>query len=84
MDDLAKLFEQRRLALSAQRGWFYEERGQHLDAMMDKRGGVMASFRSIVRRLDDHKAEYVYSTIGRGRDVLKKPLQTFLSIAQRS
>jgi putative DNA primase/helicase len=79
MTDLAQRFEQHRFAFSAQRGWFYEEWGQHLDAMMEKRGGVMASFRSLLRRFDDHKEEYIYSTIGRGREVLTKPYLTLLA-----
>jgi hypothetical protein len=67
-----------RLAFAGQKGWFYEEWGQHLHAMMAKEG-QMAAFRSIVRRLDDHKDEYVYSTISRGRDVLIKPYVALLA-----
>ena len=66
-----------RLAFAGQKGWFYEEWGQHLHAMMQKEG-QMAAFRSILRRLDDHKDEYVYSTISRGRDVLLKPYVALL------
>ena len=39
----------------------------------------MAAFRSILRRLDDHKDEYVYSTISRGRDVLIRPYVALLA-----
>jgi hypothetical protein len=46
--------------------------------MMQKEG-QMAAFRSILRRLDDHKEEYVYSTISRGRDVLIKPYVALLA-----
>jgi hypothetical protein len=67
-----------RLAFAGQKGWFYEEWGQHLHAMMQKEG-QMASFRGIMRRLDDHKDEYVYSTISRGRDVLLKPYVALLA-----
>jgi putative DNA primase/helicase len=66
-----------RLAFAGQKGWFYEEWGQHLHAMMQKEG-QMAAFRSILRRLDDHRDEYVYSTISRGRDVLVKPYVALL------
>jgi Protein of unknown function (DUF3987) len=67
-----------RLAFAAQKGWFYEEFGQHLEAMM-RRDGHMAAFRGILRRLDDHKDQYVYATIGRGREVLNKPYLTLLT-----
>jgi hypothetical protein len=66
-----------RLAFAGQKGWFYEEWGQHLHAMMQKEG-QMAAFRSILRRLDDHQDQYVYSSISRGRDVLIKPYVTLL------
>jgi Protein of unknown function (DUF3987) len=70
----------RRLTFAAQRGWFYEEWGQHLDAMM-QREGVMASFRGILRRFDDHKSEYSYETISRGVDTVQKPYVTLLANA---
>src|SRR5262245_41700787 len=67
-----------RLAFAGQKGWFYEEWGQHLHAMMQQEG-QMAAFRSILRRLDDHKEEYVYASIARGRDVLLKPYVALLA-----
>jgi hypothetical protein len=67
-----------RLAFAGQKGWFYEEWGQPLQAMM-QREGPMAAFRGILRRLDDHKDEYVYATIARGRDVLAKPYVSLLA-----
>jgi hypothetical protein len=67
-----------RLAFAGQKGWFYEEWGQHLHAMMQKEG-MMAAFRSILRRLDDHQDQYVYSSISRGRDILIKPYVTLLA-----
>jgi hypothetical protein len=75
-DEQAHLHQQ--LAFTAQRGWFYEEWGQHLEAMMQK-NGYMASFRSILRRMDDHQARYVSTTIGRGRDILVKPYISLLA-----
>jgi NrS-1 polymerase HBD domain/Protein of unknown function (DUF3987) len=74
----AKVALCQRLAFAAQKGWFYEEFGQHLEAMM-RRDGHMAAFRGILRRLDDHKEQYVYATIGRGREVLSKPYLTLLA-----
>jgi hypothetical protein len=68
----------RQLAFTAQRGWFYEEWGQHLEAMMQK-NGYMAGFRSILRRLDDHKDRYVSNTIARGREILHKPYVSLLA-----
>jgi Protein of unknown function (DUF3987) len=67
-----------RLAFAAQKGWFYEEFGQHLEGMM-RRDGPMAAFRGILRRLDDHKETYVYDTISRGREILTKPYLTILA-----
>jgi hypothetical protein len=67
-----------RLAFAGQKGWFYEEWGQHLHAMMQKEG-QMAHFRGIMKRLDDHEDEYSYATISRGRDILHKPYVTLLA-----
>lgn len=78
MDGESKLTEQRRLAFAGQRGWFYEEWGQHLDAMMDSHGGNMALFRSILRRMDDQKDHYLYETISRGVEALHKPYLSLL------
>ena len=69
---------QMQLAFTAQRGWFYDEWGQHLEAMMAK-NGFMTDFRGIMRRLDDHKQRHVYRTISRGRDVLLKPYVSLLA-----
>jgi hypothetical protein len=69
---------QHQLAFAGQRGWFYEEWGQHLEAMMRK-DGHMASFRNIMKRLDDHKARYTSNTIARGRDILRKPYVSLLA-----
>ena len=80
-EDLPEVEQQRtlmQLAFTAQRGWFYEEWGQHLEAMMAK-NGFMAGFRGILRRLDDHKQRYVYSTISRGRDIIQKPYLSLLA-----
>jgi hypothetical protein len=78
LDEVDQLTEQRRLAFAAQRGWFYEEWGQHLDAMMDSHGGNMTLFRSILRRMDDQKGEYLAETITRGGELLDKPYLTLL------
>jgi hypothetical protein len=67
-----------RLRFAAQRGWFYEEFGQHLAAMM-QRDGVMAAFRGLLRRFDDHPEGYSLETIGRGAERLVKPYLTLLA-----
>jgi Bifunctional DNA primase/polymerase, N-terminal len=74
----AKVALCQQLAFAAQRGWFYEEFGQHLAAMM-QRDGVMAAFRSILGRFDDHKETYIYHTIGRARERIDKPYVTLLA-----
>ena len=56
-DDIDELQGERRdralmrLAFPGQRGWFYEEFGQKLEAM-NRDGGFMADFRGILRRFD--------------------------------
>ena len=67
-----------RLALPGQRGWFYEEFGQQLAAMM-RPNGVMADFRGILRRLDDHRAGYAYGTISRGDEQVERPYLALLA-----
>ena len=77
-DEQARI--QQQLAFTAQRGWFFEEWGQHLEAMM-RREGFMGAFRSMLRRLDDHPSIYAYNTISRGRDRLVKPYLALLANA---
>ncbi len=70
---------QARLALSGQRGWFYDEFGQHLSSMM-RQNGYMADFRSLLRRLADQQKSYAYGTISRGEDTVDKPYLSLLAI----
>jgi hypothetical protein len=67
-----------RLALTGQRGWFYEEFGQQLHAM-SRSDGPMSDFRGILRRFDDCKARYESGTIGRGDDVIDRPYLALLA-----
>lgn len=67
-----------RLAFAAQRGWWYEEFGQKVAAMM-KDGGFMADFRGILRRFDDCPAKFEYSSILRGDDVVEQPYLSLLT-----
>ena len=70
------------LAFTAQRGWHFEAWGQHREAMMQK-NGFMTAFRGILRRMDDHKERYTYSTITRGQDVIIRPYLTLLGDVTR-
>jgi hypothetical protein len=68
----------RRLALSGQRGWFYDEFGQKL-ALMQREEGPLAEFRGILRRLNDCDDSYEYGTIGRGTDRIEQPYLALLA-----
>jgi len=68
----------RKAAFSAQRGWYYEEFGMKVSAMM-RDGGIMADFRGILRKFDDTPERYEYTTIGRGSDVVIKPYVALLA-----
>lgn len=61
-----------RMAFPAQRGWFYEEMGQKIDAMLNV-SGFMSDFRGILRSFDDCPEEYSYASIGRGLDPVQQP-----------
>ncbi|SRR6266567_3296679 len=65
------------LALSGQKGWFYEEFGQHLAAMA-RENGTMADFKGIIRRLDDCKEKYSRETISRGTETIYSPYVALL------
>jgi hypothetical protein len=67
-----------RLRFAAQRGWFYEEFGQKLSSMM-RENGIMADFRGILRRFDDHAEEYDSATITRGVDHIDRPYLSLLA-----
>ncbi|OGR25916.1 MAG: hypothetical protein A2139_14245 [Desulfobacca sp. RBG_16_60_12] len=65
------------ISMSGRRGWFYEEFGQHLSAML-KEGGFMAEFRGLLRKFDDHPDSHTYSTKSRGRERIDKPYLALL------
>ncbi|MHB9134312.1 MAG: DUF3987 domain-containing protein [Armatimonadota bacterium] len=67
-----------RLAVTGQRGWFYDEFGQHLDSIT-RVGGHMAEFRGLLRRFDDCKERFEYGTIGRGDDIVERPYLALLA-----
>ncbi len=68
----------KRLAFTAQRGWFYDEFGQQLASLIREQGSL-ADFRSLLRRLDDCKDSYEYASLGRGSDVLQRPYLALLA-----
>ncbi|MBV9617334.1 MAG: DUF3987 domain-containing protein [Ktedonobacteraceae bacterium] len=67
---------QRQLAFAGQRGWFYDEFGQIMNAIM--KDGVMSEFRGILRRLDDCYKSYKYGTISRGTEIVQNPYLALL------
>jgi hypothetical protein len=71
-------FIKRQLAFSGQRGWFYEEFGQHL-AAMSRENGTMADFKGILRRLDDCKEKFERATISRGTETITNPYIALLA-----
>ena len=77
-EDYAELDEEgktrvfRKIAFAGQRGWYFEEFGQGIAAMM-RREGPMTDFRGLLRRFDDTPDRYESGTIGRGTDVVEKP-----------
>ena len=67
-----------RVAMSGQRGWYYDEFGQAITAMM-KANGPMADFSGLLRRLDDCRDTYAYSTRTHGQEVIDKPYLALLA-----
>jgi Protein of unknown function (DUF3987) len=67
-----------RVAMSGQRGWYYDEFGQAVTAMM-RTGGPMADFSGLLRRLDDCRQTYAYSTRSHGQEVIDKPYLALLA-----
>lgn len=77
MDERKKRAVERRIAMSGQLGWFYDEFNQLVDAMT--RPGPMAEFTGLMRKLDDCQDEYKYSTRMHGQEVIPKPYLSFLA-----
>ena len=62
----------RSLAFSGQRGWFCDEFGGNLQAMMRK-DGPYADLRSMLRKFDDNEPYYEKATINRGKERIDRP-----------
>ena len=67
-----------RVAMAGQRGWYYDEFGQAIAAMM-KANGPMADFSGLLRRLDDCRDTYSYSTRSHGQERIDKPYLALLA-----
>lgn len=67
-----------KLAFAAQRGWYYEEFGEHLQSMMTKHDNPMTAFRGLLRQFDDCPAEYEVSTIARATEFVERPYLAIL------
>lgn len=79
--DLGKEQQEERkvkLAFAAQRGWYFDEFGQKISAMM-REGGFMADFRGLLRKFDDTPDTYEYDTISRGSDMVRSPYLALLA-----
>lgn len=67
-----KQYAKLRVGMAGQRGWYYDEFGQHVAAMM-RDGGFMADFRGLMRHFDDTPPQYNSGTISRGSDIIERP-----------
>jgi hypothetical protein len=68
----------RELAFKGQRGWFYEEFGEQMDAMC-RANGVMVDFKGIIRRMDDCYDEYSRSTITHKKQIVEYPYLSLIA-----
>lgn len=67
-----------RVAFAGQKGWYFDEFGQKVSAMM-KEGGHMADFRGLLRRFDEAVPDYEYVSINRGSDLVTAPYLALLA-----
>ena len=78
LDEEQQARVKQRVAMSGQRGWYYDEFGQAITAMM-RANGPMADFSGLLRRLDDCRDTYAYSTRTYGQEVIEKPYLALLA-----
>lgn len=69
--------EKLRLMFASQRGWFHEEFGTKIQAMM-RDSGFMAEFRGLLRTFDDNPQNHEYITMTR-RDSVTRPYLALLA-----
>jgi hypothetical protein len=67
----------RRVAMSGQLGWYYDEFNQLINAMM--RPGPMQEFAGLLRKLDGCPDDYRVSTRAHGQDIIEKPYLALLA-----
>lgn len=67
----------RRLGMSGQRGWSYDEFGSLIKSML-KRDGYMQEFKKLLLTLDSCEETYTYSTQRRGDETVEKPYLSLL------
>lgn len=72
LDEEMRSWAEMRVAFSAQRGWYFEEFGSGIEAMMRK-SGIMADFRGVLRAFDDCPPTFSRETISRGIETVKEP-----------
>jgi len=78
LGDTDKEIAHLRYSMSGQGVWYYDEFGQHLDAMTAK-NGIMADFKGILRRFDDCEDEASSDTISRDLERIDKPYMALLA-----
>jgi hypothetical protein len=69
---------ERNLAFAGQLGWFYEEFGEHIEAICAK-NSIMAPFKGIIRRMDDCHDEYKRKTISHKEQIVRDPYLSLLA-----
>ena len=69
----------KKLAFAGQKGWYYEEFGMFVSAMM-RSDGVMADFRGHLRRFDDTPVQFENATLSRGNEIVERPYLALLAI----
>jgi Protein of unknown function (DUF3987) len=77
LDEVKQYRIRQRLAMSAQRGWYYDEFGQLIRAML-KQNGIMQDFKGLLLKLDKCAESYEYATQSRGTELIEKPYLALL------
>jgi Protein of unknown function (DUF3987) len=67
----------RRLAMSGQRGWYYNEFGKFVKSML-KPNSIMADFNELLLVMDDCEDQFEYATQIRGTEVIDRPYLSLL------
>lgn len=78
MTEEKQKLEKRRFAFRGQRGWYYDEFGMKVSALM-RDNGVMVDFRGLLRVLDDGRDSFESVTIGRGHNRIEAPYLALLA-----